>query len=517
MRRDGYGKLVVALFLAATTTGAVLAAIKHRRRKNSRSLKPEIVGSSHFRRVEKFSNYVARQLGFKDGTECPELCKLTSDYVRGSKGFKDGLYVYFSNEKDVDSLCEKLEEELERCVLGYFAFNWSQTSIVINQVLSDGSDERKLKNMVLTATRKQRFEKITKDLRVTRAFSTIMEEMKVIGTKTPKKGDGSNDAFASTEMNGPEVHGVRSPVILFMGGGMGAGKSTVLKEILKEGFWSEAATNAVVVEADAFKERDVIYKALNLKGHHNDMLPTAELVHQMSTDAASSVLVTALNDGRDVIMDGTLAWEPFFEQTVAMVRNIHNQRYRMGIGYKVSEDGTINENYWEKVEDDDEEEEFIPKKTYRIELVGVVCDPFLAVTRGIRRAIAVKRAVRVNSQLKSHKRFANAFLKYCNLVDSAKLYCTNGIGAPPKPIEWKGVDCNLMEDDPDQIKCLECLNILKDINDEADSINELYADPKMLTNSDSVWNKLVMIPTRTDLQRDLKIVIERIEMSKSWL
>lgn len=104
----------------------------------------------------------------------------------------------------------------------------------------------------------------------------------------------------------------------------------------------------------------------------------------MSTDAASSVLVTALNDGRDVIMDGTLAWEPFFEQTVAMVRDIHNHRYRMGIGYKVSEDGTINENYWEKVKDDDEEEEFIPKNPYRIELVGVVCDPFLAVTRGIR-------------------------------------------------------------------------------------------------------------------------------------
>lgn len=78
--------------------------------------------------------FTARQLGFEDGTKCPELCKLTSDYVRGSKGFKDGLYVYFSNEKDVDSLCEKLEEELERCVLGYFAFNWSQTSIVINQV-----------------------------------------------------------------------------------------------------------------------------------------------------------------------------------------------------------------------------------------------------------------------------------------------------------------------------------------------------------------------------------------------
>lgn len=65
---------------------------------------------------------------------------------------------------------------------------------------------------------------------MTRAFSTIIEEMKVIGSNTPKKGD--NDAF--TEVVGAVAHGDRSPVLLFMGGGMGAGKSTVLKEILKE-------------------------------------------------------------------------------------------------------------------------------------------------------------------------------------------------------------------------------------------------------------------------------------------
>lgn len=43
-------------------------------------------------------------------------------------------------------------------------------------------------------------------------------------------------------------------------------------------FWSGAAANAVVVEADAFKESDVIYQAINSRGHHNDMLQTAELV-----------------------------------------------------------------------------------------------------------------------------------------------------------------------------------------------------------------------------------------------
>ncbi|PWA34414.1 hypothetical protein CTI12_AA619360 [Artemisia annua] len=41
------------------------------------------------------------------------------------------------------------------------------------------------------------------------------------------------------------------------------------------------AENVVVVEADAFKETNVIYRALISKGHHNDMLQTAELVHYL--------------------------------------------------------------------------------------------------------------------------------------------------------------------------------------------------------------------------------------------
>ena len=86
-------------------------------------------------------------------------------------------------------------------------------------------------------------------------------------------------------------------------------------------------------------------------------------------------------------MDGTLSWVPFVAQTIAMARNVHKWRYRMGVGYKVSDDGTtITENYWERVEDDDEHhsKQRKDRKPYRIELVGVVCDAYLAVVRGIR-------------------------------------------------------------------------------------------------------------------------------------
>lgn len=43
-----------------------------------------------------------------------------------------------------------------------------------------------------------------------------------------------------------------------------------------------------------------------------------------------------------------------------------------------------------------------------------------------------RRGVRVKSQLKSHKRFAQAFMTYCNLVDNARLYCTNALEGPAK-------------------------------------------------------------------------------------
>lgn len=471
-------------------------------------------------RLEKFSHYVARQIGFEDPNECPELCKLANDYLKKTKGSESNIYEFFANEPEAESLYVKLIEEFDRCILSYFAFNWNQTSLMISQVLGKGDVETKpkLKDLVMAATRKQRFDRVVKNLKVTRVFSTLVEEMKAIGGITSSSSNGNGDAKC-TEVMVPLAHNERSPVLLLMGGGMGAGKSTVLKDILKEPFWAGVASNAVVVEADAFKETDVIYRALSSSGHHGDMLQTAELVHQSSTNAASSLLVTALNEGRDVIMDGTLSWVPFVEQTIAMARNVHKSRYRMGIGYKVSEDGSINENYWENVDDEDEDEDeddnndrrrYIeePKpdpnrKPYRIELVCVVCDAYLAVVRAIRRAIMVRRAVRVKSQLKSHKSFASAFSSYCELVDNARLYSTGTVGGPPRLIGWKDRESRLLVDQEE----IQCLNILSSLNDEAECIFELHTDESPLTQPGSAWKEHVLSLSRPNVQSQLKDAI----------
>ncbi|XP_048141525.1 calmodulin calcium-dependent NAD kinase-like isoform X2 [Rhodamnia argentea] len=457
--------------------------------------------SGHLAKLESFSDYVARQLGFEDGRECPRLSKLAIDYLKRTEGCEEDICGFFAGEQDAESLCEKLMDEFERCILSYFAFHWSQASAMISQVLSAESETRtKLKDFVLAATRKQRFERVARDLKVTRALSTMVEQMKLIGGPV-RKGDESTDVMM------PVAHSQRSPVLLLIGGGAGAGKSTLIKDILQQPLWVEAASNAVVVEIDAFKETDVIYKALNSKGLHNDMLHTAELVHQSSADAASSLLVTALNEGRDVILDSTLSWEPFVEQTVAMARNVHRHRYRMGVGYKVAANGTVIENYWDQVEEREQDEPNPHRKPYRIELLGIVCDPYLAVVRGIRRAIIAGRAVRVNTQLKSHKRFADAFRRYCNLTDSARLYCTNTMGGSPALIAWKDGDSKLPVN-PEEI---ECLATISKLNPNAESVDELYPVPSPIHEPGSVWNDFVHSPSRPTTLSELRTAVKKVE------
>ncbi|TMW88918.1 hypothetical protein EJD97_017907 [Solanum chilense] len=501
--------IYIQIFSASWICLIVSAAVYYRLKKiRNQKIIPRIELSriGQVLKFEKFSHYVARQMGFADRRQCPHLCKLATEYIIKSDGCEEDMYNYFSNEPDADSLFIKLVEEFERCILSYFAFHWSHVPYMMSQVLSADHFEpkKKLQNIVMAATREQRFERVTKNLKVARVITTLVEEMKAIGLV-------SSDDSQCTDVMVPMAHKDRSPVLLFMGGGMGAGKSTALKEILKEPFWIGASANVVVIEADAFKESDVIYKALSSRGHH-DMLQTAELVHQSSTDAASSLLVTALNEGRDVIMDGTLSWIPFVVQTITMARNVHRRRYRMGTGYKVEEDGRVTENYWEQIDEEEQETDGTRKRRpYRIELVGVVCDAYLAVIRGIRRAIMCRRAVRVNSQLKSHKRFANAFDTYCQLVDNARLYSTNTLEGPPKLIACKDRDKTLLVD-PDEITVLKMVGRL---NEGADSIYELYKNPHPAYQSGSVWKDIVMSPSRLNIQKELKYSIQKVERMRS--
>lgn len=75
----------------------------------------------------------------------------------------------------------------------------------------------------------------------------------------------------------------------------------------------------MVVEADAIKNQDVVFRVLS--GRLGGDPGVSQLVHEYSTSHAESMLVAAVNEQRDVVFDGTMTWFPFVEQTIAMVRD----------------------------------------------------------------------------------------------------------------------------------------------------------------------------------------------------
>ena len=98
--------------------------------------------------------------------------------------------------------------------------------------------------------------------------------------------------------------------------------------------------NAVVVEADAIKTRDIVFKQLAKQFESDASL--SQFVHEYSTKAAESMLVAALNQQKDIVFDGTMTWSPFVEQTIGMARDYRNN-YRRSVGYVEQEDGHVIE------------------------------------------------------------------------------------------------------------------------------------------------------------------------------
>lgn len=78
--------------------------------------------------------FAARQMGFVDAGQVPELCRLAQDYLRNSEGCKESIYQYVANGEYPNALYAKLIDEFERCILSYFAFHWNRASFIISQV-----------------------------------------------------------------------------------------------------------------------------------------------------------------------------------------------------------------------------------------------------------------------------------------------------------------------------------------------------------------------------------------------
>ena len=159
---------------------------------------------------------------------------------------------------------------------------------------------------------------------------------------------------------------------------------------------------------------DIIFRELNDKLTGDNEV--AAIVHSASTDAANKALIAALAAGRNVVVDGTMSWPPFVRQQIAMIREAHNCQFQLGPGWLPESN---KEEYFTPGE------QFVsPRKPYRIKMVGVTCDPAVAIARGFRRKIISGRGVPLLPQIRSHRLYSQHFLEYASLCDECSLYDT---------------------------------------------------------------------------------------------
>jgi len=270
---------------------------------------------------------------------------------------------------------------------------------------------------------------------------------------------------------------------------MGSGKSTVVESLYKLPFLTMFGNDVVLIEADKLKTQDPFFQEL-LKNPNLKDKNLETNIHKFSTEEAEKLLVSAVAQRRDIIMDGTLSWIPFFLQTIQFIRDNSNI-YERGEGYIKHGDGTVTEKYWRVLEKAEK-----PLLAYQIWVVGVTSDPKVAFPRGFVRQIITGRGVPVHSQLRSHRLFSENFEEYVNLVDGAMLYDNSAPSSKPDSdptiIFTKELNGTISIQHPQRYK-----RFLKkkSLNDDAQNADELYTQP-CLTNgfcdflSEKQMNKL---------------------------
>lgn len=248
------------------------------------------------------------------------------------------------------------------------------------------------------------------------------------------------------------------PFFIFLGGGMAAGKTTAATALTRSEWWEAHKDQVVVVDADTFKMADPIRKT-----KPSDL-------HEQSTKYAEKLLVTALNQGRSVIFDGTMMWAPFVEQTAAMVREAHTHYFSMGPGF----DEKLNiEQYWERGN-----ARSVPLEVpYHILFLAITVEPHEAVPRGILRGVTTGRTVPIRSQLRSFRLFSEGFERYASLCDEVTLY-NNNIRVdleqgqlPPRILHKDSKDQEIVVEDA---QAYENFRRHRTINDRATCCDEIY-------------------------------------------
>ncbi|CCW66584.1 unnamed protein product [Phytomonas sp. Hart1] len=254
--------------------------------------------------------------------------------------------------------------------------------------------------------------------------------------------------------------GEEPPQFIFFGGGMAAGKSTIAMALVKTSWWEKHKGDTELINADDFKSSD------------SNLTFTTSEEHLRSTWIAEKVMVEALNQGRNVVYDGTMMWAPFISQVVDMVRNAHIMLYEKGPGY-------LGEGQPEVY--------FIPTRKresplpvpYKIIFMGITVEPQVAVPRGLLRKFESGRGVPIFVQLNSFKLFSKNFNDYTKLMDVVTLYNNNVIVDLEKG-ELPPILAELNESTNGELKIYDAAYELfqrqQHINIHARNVMEIYPD-----------------------------------------
>jgi hypothetical protein len=54
--------------------------------------------------------------------------------LKRTKGHEENIFSFFANEQNAEHLTVKYIEEIDKCIMGYFAFNWNHATAMITQV-----------------------------------------------------------------------------------------------------------------------------------------------------------------------------------------------------------------------------------------------------------------------------------------------------------------------------------------------------------------------------------------------
>ncbi|GET92255.1 hypothetical protein, conserved [Leishmania tarentolae] len=332
---------------------------------------------------------------------------------------------------------------------------------LVEWISSRGASVPRLRKMKEFFTCFKKIRQEEKFKRYRELHSAVVTLRRLQGIKDDVSATGSGeDGSKHTPPSSTSSHqrAPDQPLFIFLGGGMAAGKTTAVAALAKSRWWESHKEQSVIVNADEFK--------LPLECEMSSLE-----AHAHSTRAAENLLVKAINQGRSIVLDGTMMWKPFVQQVVAMVRDAHLTLFKQGCGYNAK---TQIERY------------FVAEKArhpplpmpYKIIFLGITVEVETAVPRGFLRKFQTNRGVPISMQLRSFKLFAENFSEYVRMVDETTLYNNNIFvkldkGELPPVLAECNSQTNYQLVVHDEA-AFQQFTRQQQINDEADNVLELY-------------------------------------------